>query len=152
SYWVLSLACRPDGTLVYIDGAGRLYHVDLTHSPATVQTTRPCPMPQVAALSTGGSKLATVERSEQALHLWDGVAGNQQDRGVLTKLPAPASALVFSRDNARLAAACKDGTVWVWDLGAGTPAHSTKPVAAVKCWPRTLAFAPDGEHLAFGGT
>src|SRR5262249_27451880 len=115
-------------------------------------TTCPWHSPTLAALSTGGSKMATVERSEQALHLWDVVAGKQQDQGVLTKLPAPASALAFSRDNTRLAAACKDGTVWAWDLGAGTPAHPTKPVAAVKCWPRTLAFAPDGEHLAFGGT
>jgi serine/threonine protein kinase len=152
SYWVLSLACCPNGTLAYIDGAGRVYHVDLARSPANVQMTRGCPMPQVAALSADGSKLATVERSEQALQLWDVAGGKQQDRGVLTKLPAAASALAFSRDGKRLAATCKDGTVWLWDVEARAPAQPSKAVATVKSWPRTLAFAPDGEHLAFGGT
>jgi tRNA A-37 threonylcarbamoyl transferase component Bud32 len=152
SYWISSLACCPDGTLAYVDAAGRVYRVDLTRSPANVQTTRGCPMPQVAALRADGSKLATVERREQSLQLWDVAAGKQRDRGVLAKLPAAASALAFSRDGKHLAATCKDGTVWLWDVGAGAPTQSAKAVATVKSWPRALAFAPDGAHLAFGGT
>ena len=56
------------------------------------------------------------------------------------------SALAFGPHAHWLAAADIDGTVAIWDLAAGTPAHIYQPGARLPIF--HLAFSPDGRRLA----
>jgi WD40 repeat protein len=63
-------------------------------------------------------------------------------------VPSGVSAVVFSPDGGRLAAAGNDPAVRVWDLGSpGEPTILVGHPAGVTC----LAWSPDGHRLASGG-
>ncbi len=59
---------------------------------------------------------------------------------------APVRTLAFSPDSKRLAAASQDGSVNLWDIGAGRPSGRIPSPAGVS----SLAFMPNGEQIVSG--
>jgi len=110
------------------------------------------------AWSPDGSRLAA---GRLAISIWDVNSGNQVQtleghRGFIRDL-------TFSTEGQRLASACMDKTVCVWDVETGKALYTLKPqglVIYLKSGPVTnpielpmtaVAFSPDGRRLATGG-
>jgi WD40 repeat protein len=107
-------------------------------------------------LSADGNRMATIERptderKECGTELWDLAGGKVQSQGKLESLPNFANALVFSPDGKRLAAACENSTLWLWDISGNKPSPATTVSTAGKSHIKALAFSPDGQKLAFAG-
>lgn len=84
--------------------------------------------------------------------------------------PSPVLALAFNRNGSQLAAACGNGTITIWPMGAAqrsqtyleedlmllgefeeqTPGRTQKPFFTARAAIRALAFSPNGKYLAFG--
>jgi WD40 repeat protein len=110
------------------------------------------------AWSPDGSRLAA---GRFTITVWDVKSGNQVQtleghRGFIRDL-------TFSPDGRRLASACMDKTVCVWDVETGKALYTLKPqglVIYLKSGPVTnpielpmtaVTFSPDGRRLATGG-
>ena len=93
-----------------------------------------------------GQRVLTVGSDDRAW-VWDTVTGQALPDDPYAALlhEGPVTAVTVSPDGRRLAAAVKDGSVQVWDLGSqemwATVREHTAPV-------RAIAFSPDGRWLA----
>src|SRR5262249_35208917 len=145
--YIRSLVCRPDGTLIYIDGAGRIHVWDLSKAPPAHEIVPGLSYPAGATIAADGAQVASVDK-DHAIQLWDIVGDKLQARGKPEKQPAIVSLLLFSPNGRKLAVACDDPTLRLWDLTRG---QSTKISTQGKCYIKAVAFAPDGKNLAFGG-
>ena len=101
----------------------------------------------------GGFERLAITRDARLVAAWDGRSISVLDQSLGRELftlrtDALVSALAFSPDGKRLAAACGDHTVKIWDVVAGQLVFTLRghggPVEGV-------AFSPDGNRLASGG-
>jgi WD40 repeat protein len=95
------------------------------------------------ALSPDGNTLATVQPPGDLL-LWDMATGRRLAR--IGSVPSPVQSLRFGPTGTRLAVACADGTVRLFDVRAVHDLPGHRPAEA---W--AVAFAPDGKTLATAG-
>jgi WD40 repeat protein len=143
-------AFSPDGNRIVIGTETGMDLFDLATNKAVQKLTVPGAV-DTPTFSTDGKHVAGVLHNKAGgppeILLWDlGEKGALALRG----LPGPASALAFSPDRSRIAAACDDGLVRLWNLldGKGTlRTLSGFKGRKVLC----LAWSPDGKRLAAGG-
>jgi WD40 repeat protein/serine/threonine protein kinase len=115
--WVEAVAYSPDGKLIASAGGGNPFW-----STQGLDSIRPGQVILWDAAS--GKRLRTLEGHK---HRALGVA--------------------FSPDGQRLATACLDGMVRIWNVSAGQELFSTSVTSGASC----VAFSPDGQLLAAGG-
>jgi WD40 repeat protein len=96
------------------------------------------------ALSPDGKMLATAERREGTIKLWDVATG----KAVATFRPAKSSpmGLAFSPDGTRLAVGTPDRWTGVWDVRTREQLLDLDPGLPVVA----LCYSPDGKHIAAG--
>ena len=122
-----SLAFSPDGTrLIGASDDGRGNHTAMIWDSATGEVIRTSPRflpgnPARPAISPDGLRLATGGGNEVMgeVTLWEAATGDETL--TLRGIPKDVYSLAFSPDGHRLAAMCKDGTIYVWD---GTPVEN----------------------------
>ena len=137
----LAAAAGPDGRLLVCnrDGSARVW---------AAAAARPVPLvgheAQLTGVAVAPDGTAVTGSEDGTCRTWsaDGTARRVLDCG------SPVWGVSLSRDGGRLAAACGDGRVRVWDPLAGTllfalDAHKGKATCA--------AFTPDGRELVTGG-
>jgi WD40 repeat protein len=120
---------------------------------------------QIAA-SPDGSRLASVG-DDMVCRVWNAATGERQhelrghEERTPTHFPSALYACTFSADGRRLATADRVGQVVIWDAAAGRQLGAVE-APTLYTWdgvqrnrsiggPRSLAFSPDGTHLAVGG-
>lgn len=97
-----------------------------------------------ALLATGGA--------DRLIHLWDVTDSNAQKWRRLRTLKGHShyvTGLCFHPNRAQLASSSFDGTVRVWDTTSGESMHTLQRGSG-RVW--SVAFSPDGNHLAYGGS
>jgi WD40 repeat protein/serine/threonine protein kinase len=77
------------------------------------------------------------------IKLWDVVTGRQLPLG-LKEPTAKARSLAVSPDGKRLAAACGDQGIWVWDIATGEPTILERHRRELDV---SIGFSPDGKRL-----
>lgn len=99
------------------------------------------------AFSPDGKMLATTGWGE-AIHLWE-LPGGKLIRRFVGSKPVGTFAVAFSRDGRKLAAACEQGLVYLFDVGTGRELFKAQEHEG-----RTfgIAFAPDGLTFATAGS
>jgi WD40 repeat protein len=142
----LAASFSPDGKRLFSvasDGGARLWFVPGGEEVAAARfNLRTFGGIAVAWLPDGQVRVAT--RTVRTVRVWQPGA-----RPLLHEFDAPAlvTAVALSIDGRRLAAACLDTNIHLWDLDKGIEA------GAVPCprEARAVAFAPDGKALAVAG-
>jgi WD40 repeat protein len=119
------------------------------------------------AFSSDGKRLAGSINSGHAVKVWETATGKEllslalwkseitterdaetgKEHQSLMSSQLTATGVVFSPDGERLATACDDGTVRVWDAATGEPRLVLKCLGPV----HTIAFARSGNFLVSGG-
>jgi WD40 repeat protein len=142
---VTAVAFAPDGRRVAsagADGTVKVWDAARGQDPLTL------PHPALVmdvAFRPDGSQLASV--AGHTPRLWDLARGEE-----IGRFPADFGAacnVVLSADAKYVAEARRDGTVHVWDLGAGRELAAVSPDGEAKPYAyRTAAFSPDGRSLA----
>lgn len=135
-----SIACAPDGTLIWGDDTG-LLHVRSTHPPFTMASfpAHHGVITSVALSPDGSEILSTGFDGTVVIHRVDG----SPVRTVAEGLPRGWCAR-FSRDGRSIAAGLADGTVHVWSNEAGAPSR-VYDFGAGRI-PK-VEFSPDGRSL-----
>lgn len=77
------------------------------------------------------------------LHLW-----RTKDSVQPGKDNAAIYGIAFSPDSRRIAIACSDGDVWIWDIATK---QASKKLKGHRKQVRRVIFSPDGQYLASGG-
>ncbi len=72
---------------------------------------------QLPTISPSGKQLATLDKDERTINLWDVTTGKAI--GALRGHEGPVSALAYSPDGQRLASGSADKTIRLWDAGVG---------------------------------
>ncbi|MDJ0659067.1 MAG: hypothetical protein QNJ42_06195 [Crocosphaera sp.] len=80
----------------------------------------------------------------------DNLPGEEQCKDFLPKPPKEQRTLAINQENSLIAAAGIDGIVRVWDIN--TPDQLKYPLSVEEQEVRSLAFSPDGQWLASGGS
>jgi WD40 repeat protein/serine/threonine protein kinase len=97
-----------------------------------------------AVFSPDGKRIAS-SGGEGMIRLWDAATGQ-----LLRKIPAHddvVHSIAYSLDEQYIASGCKDGTVKLWDADTGRALRTFTGHVEV----HSVAFSPDGRHLASGG-
>ena len=142
---VLSVAVSPDGKLIASgasDNSIRLWEVPQNDPTRTVQAHEGKSL--TLALSPDGKTLATSDETG-VVRLFEAETGTQQKE---LKLPAPASALAWSRNSQSLGAGSKDGSLHLVNAQDGTV---TVSVAAHEGRITGLAFSTNNSQFFTAG-
>jgi WD40 repeat protein len=100
------------------------------------------------AFSPDGKRLASADESGW-VKVWDPVSGKLRHAFRLRSGYVESEAVAFSRDLRHVAGVCVGGTVTVSEVATG---QVTMAVRMGNAEVNTLAFSPDGDQLAGGGT
>lgn len=140
-----SLALSPNGRLLAASGIHSIAIWDTT----THDWSSTIPTPgyvQVLAFSPDSKSVASSDQTGHVVNVWK----LETSRSVLS-IPNPSadiSALTFSPDGRRLAAAAEDGAVRLWDAATGQELRALTGHAGRVS---SIAFTPDGRWLFSGG-
>jgi WD40 repeat protein len=157
---VEGVAWSSDGMRLAAGGADRLVAVwDAATGDRIVSLRGHTDSVVEVAWSPDGTRLASASR-DRTVKVWSAAPGNdvlthranpQMVNGVAMKPAVRATAVAWSRDGARLAAACgplADNTIKVWEAATGKVLLTFRgPAGRVDC----LTWSPDGTRLATGG-
>ncbi len=139
-----SLAFAPDGQTIAIGGntgSMDLHRVADGHLLATAEGHTLSVWS--VSFSADGSMVATGS-GDSTVRVWDSPSGHAQR--TLGSHYGAVTAVAFAPDGRTLATAGYDGLIRIWDLQTGEPRRAFAGHGTV--W--SIAFSPDGEHLAAG--
>ena len=150
---VMNVATGPAGELATTDisGDGRLWTDGTADGGADGRMDAGSTAYGVDLSSTG--TFAAVGGADTDLHLWD-VSDPTHPRQVGRPLTGPGNTLfsvAFSPDDSMVAAAVKDGTVWVWRRSEDGTFHRYAVLRAASAPMLSLTWSPDGRVLVAGG-
>ncbi len=138
----------PDGTQLATTGSDNLAHVwDLVTGKELLVLANPTGPVDRVIFSPDGSRLATIDHNGEA-RLWDATSGKTLftlkafDGYIINRI-----GIAFSRDSSRLATA-GGSSVTIWDTLTGQAVLAFPPVPNLLAY--SVAFSPDGKHLAVG--
>jgi WD40 repeat protein/serine/threonine protein kinase len=149
--WVLSVAFSPDGTRLASSGGshgglalGELKVWDLATGLVRLNLTGHTDYITSVAFSSDGERLASGS-ADSTIKVWDATTG--QERLMLKGHSSTVLGVAFRPHSTSLASAGADRTVRLWDTAANQEPLLLRHGKGVL----TLAFHPDGRHLAAAG-
>ncbi|MCC6143941.1 MAG: serine/threonine protein kinase [Candidatus Hydrogenedentes bacterium] len=153
--WINQLAFHPDG--LRLSGADAECKVE-TWNWQTGDRLQDLDLPiytsgaRCVAYSPDGSRLATAGWGDGTpelarVDLWD--SGTGQNLRVLSGPTRIVDSIAFHPDGQWLAAGCRDGNAYVWDVNTGAVVRVLQsPSASGTDWIYGVAFSPDGTRIA----
>lgn len=147
--FVTAIAFSPDGRFLATGGKDNTVKIwDAAAGQELKSITIGTVFLRSVAFSPDGKRFAAV--SDDNLKLWDVETGRVVK--ILSTEAKWMDGLTFSPDGTTLAAADRNASVKIWDIGSGAvAAREPKILAGHKSFIATLAFSPDGKTLASGG-
>ena len=138
-----TLAFSPDDKLLVTASPDSVKFWDIGQKEPKVVREFPRAREPLAISSQSGMMAALLQ--DGGIGLWN----LDSEKPVLTiSVESPPMSLAFSPDGKLLAGGCKDNSVRIWGVKAGTLLHT---LAGHKRDPATIAFSRDGRLLASGG-